>query len=181
MKNKFFICTIFVFTTLVLLFGLAFTCNNDFSNKSIMKMEKVSFSKSSLDTSFKGSFKNVYKKPYKFVSKSNYVSTSDFHDFLNNIENYMDEDTVVEGYFTKMEDDQMYYFIADDMCLGCDGVNSENHFIEVSNVNNLDLTDIWTDDFVKVSGYITLREDNGYTYPLYCMTSIEMIQETIRG
>lgn len=171
MKNKNIIFVVLFMISFV--FGLVFAFGVSFFDKTVVEAVET------------GSAENIELEKVSLIAKEDTsvkcVSVSEFYDFMSEIKTFEGVDVEVEGYFTKMEDDRMYYFIADEMCLGCSGTDSVNHFIEVFNVNEIDLTDIWTDDFVRVSGYITMTEDNEFTYPIFCMTDIEMIQETIRG
>lgn len=83
-------------------------------------------------------------------------------------ENFIGKEALITGYLSKLEDDKLYYFIADDVCLGCDGESQWGHFIEMFNIYQLDLIDYWTDDMVTVEGVFDIAfNEEGYEYPVF--------------
>lgn len=159
-----FITFFVVFSVLVCLFSLNVYGNNSEKSISTVKNQDISVCSSSNDV-LCISFNNFYSEMNKIWN-----SPEDYNGYTVNI----------EGYFTKMENEDstgLYYFLADDLCMGCEGVDMRGHFVELSNSSSLNLDEIWSDDFVRIHGIISVNTFNNLSYPIIEMTSVEMLEQ----
>lgn len=162
-----FITFFVVFSVLVCLFSLNVYGNS--SKKNSEKMNEVEDSSEFL---------------VSYSDKDIVISFDDFYSEMINIWdsplNYEGYSVLIEGYFTKMENEDstgLYYFLSDDLCIGCSSVDMRGHFVELVNSSSLNLDEIWSDDYVRIKGTISVNTLNNEEYPIIEMLSVDMLKQ----